>query len=292
MDVDAILARSPEIALVDEIAHTNAPGSARPKRWQDVDVLRRAGIDVITTVNIQHINELADVVWGITGVRVQETIPYSVLANATDVQLIDLPADDLVTRLKRGKIYPPGRARQALEHFFQRGNLAALRELALRWTAAGLDEQLTGMMLQDERAAVEASDRVMVVLDEHAGWGDVLRVAWRLASTFRTDLDVLEIIPTGDGRSGPDNGRIAAHRQLAEDLGGILVTVSDTGEESGRTRAIVEALRTNHSTILVLGVTRQKGRWGRAERIAGLDTVQNVLLQLPHIDVHVTVIEE
>lgn len=293
MDVDALLARAPEIALVDELAHTNAPGSVRQKRWQDVDVLRQAGIDVITTLNIQHINELADVVAGITGVTVHETIPYSVLEHATDVRLIDLPVDDLVARLERGKIYPPGRARQALENFFRPANLAALRELALRWTAVGVDEHLTDMMLQSERGAVEASERVMVVMTDHVGWGGVLRNGWRLASALRSDLDILMFRPPHNGGEGaadlPETTR--AFRQLAEDLGGNIVELDDVGDEASRDDLMIDALLTHHTTILVLGVSRKKSRWGRGDRLEGLRMAQLLLLAVPRVDVHLVLME-
>lgn len=293
MDVDAVLARSPQIALVDELAHTNAPGSVRQKRWQDVDILRQAGIDVITTLNVQHINELADVVAGITGVTVHETIPYSVLEHATDVRMIDLPVDDLVTRLERGKIYPPGLARQALENFFRPANLAALRELALRWTAAGVDEHLTDMMLQSERGAVEASERVMVMMTGHDGWGGVLRNGWRLASALRGDLDVLMFQPPHDGGGVAANlpERLRAYRQLAEDLGGNAVEMDDAGDKSSLDDMLIDALLAHHTTILVLGVSRQKGRLGRGERLEGLQTAQRVLLAVPRIDVHLVLME-
>jgi two-component system sensor histidine kinase KdpD len=142
MDTETILRRKPEIVLVDELAHTNAPGSARQKRWEDVEVLRNAGIDVIATLNIQHLESLNDVVASITGVEVRETIPDQILDGATEVQLVDLPIEGLLERLEQGKIYPPERARQALQNFFRAGNLTALRELALRSTAAGVDERL------------------------------------------------------------------------------------------------------------------------------------------------------
>ena len=145
MDTEAILARKPQIVLVDELAHTNAPGSPRAKRFEDVEVLRDAGIDVITTVNIQHLEGLQDVVAGITGVEVRETLPDRVLEDA-DVQLVDLPTEALIERLRQGKVYPPQRAQQALQHFFRPGNLTALREMALRRTAEGVEDALTDYM--------------------------------------------------------------------------------------------------------------------------------------------------
>ena len=140
MDVDAILARGPQIVLVDELAHTNAPGSRHPKRYLDVEELLRHGIDVYTTVNIQHIESLNDVVAQITHVRVRETVPDTIFNRADDVELVDLTPDDLIQRLREGKVYIPKQAERALEHFFSPTNLTALRELALRRTAERVDD--------------------------------------------------------------------------------------------------------------------------------------------------------
>src|SRR5947199_6378300 len=142
MDLDAIIARRPQIALVDELAHTNAPGSRHPKRYLDVEELLSKGIDVYSTVNIQHIESLNDVVAQITHVRVRETVPASVFDRAAAIELIDLTPDDLIQPLKEGKVYVPKQAERALEHYFSPGNLTALRELALRRTAERVDEQL------------------------------------------------------------------------------------------------------------------------------------------------------
>ena len=141
-DLDAALARHPALVLMDELAHSNAHGSRHPKRWQDVEELLDAGIDVLTTVNVQHLESLNDVVGGVTGVRVRETVPDHVFDEASEVVLVDLPPDDLRRRLHEGKVYIPGRAERAIEHFFRKGNLIALRELALRRTADRVDDQM------------------------------------------------------------------------------------------------------------------------------------------------------
>ena len=142
MDLDALLARRPQLALVDELAHTNAPGSRHPKRYMDVEELIAAGIDVYTTLNVQHIESLNDVVARITRIRVRETVPDSIIDKADDIELIDLTPDDLVQRLKDGKVYVPHQAERAIRHYFSPGNLTALRELALRRTAQRVDEQM------------------------------------------------------------------------------------------------------------------------------------------------------
>src|SRR5881227_857101 len=142
MDLDAALARRPSIALVDELAHTNAPGCRHAKRWQDVIELLDAGIDVYTTVNVQHVESLNDVVAKVTGVVMRETVPDSVFEQADEVELIDLPPDDLLQRFREGKVYIPGQAQEAIANFFRKGNLIALRELALRATAQRVDAQM------------------------------------------------------------------------------------------------------------------------------------------------------
>src|SRR5476649_1608833 len=165
MDLDALIARRPEIALVDELAHTNAPGSRHPKRYLDVEDLLSRGIDVYTAVNIQHIESLNDVVAQITHVRVRETVPDKVFDRAAAIELIDLTPDDLIQRLKEGKVYVPKQAERALEHYFSPGNLTALRELALRRTAERVDEQLlTHMQANAIAGPWAAGERVLVCM--------------------------------------------------------------------------------------------------------------------------------
>src|SRR5260370_10513250 len=146
MDIDAVLARRPRLVLVDELAHTNAPGSRHPKRYLDVEELIAAGIDVYTTLNIQHVESLNDVVARITRIRVRETLPDSVLDKADEIELVDLTPGDLIQRLNEGKVYVPHQAERALKHYFQPGNLTALRELVLRRTAQRVDEQMLTYM--------------------------------------------------------------------------------------------------------------------------------------------------
>ncbi|EIT9980002.1 hypothetical protein L3Y66_004571, partial [Salmonella enterica] len=141
-DLDAALARRPALILMDELAHSNAPGSRHPKRWQDIEELLEAGIDVFTTVNVQHLESLNDVVSGVTGIQVRETVPDPFFDAADEVVLVDLPPDDLRQRLNEGKVYIAGQAERAIEHFFRKGNLIALRELALRRTADRVDDQM------------------------------------------------------------------------------------------------------------------------------------------------------
>ena len=184
LDIDALLARAPDVALVDELAHSNAPGSRHPKRWQDIEELRDAGIDVLTTVNIQHVESLNDVVASFTQVRVRETVPDAVFDDA-EIELVDLPPDELIDRLKAGKIYIPEEASRALGHFFSKSNLSALREMALRRAAQTVDRQ----MLDHVRSIGAggqwaASERIVVAIGDQPGAETLVRTAKRLADAL------------------------------------------------------------------------------------------------------------
>src|SRR5262250_1294736 len=182
MDLDAIIARRPQIVLVDELAHTNAPGSRHPKRYLDVEELLSHGINVYTTVNVQHIESLNDVVAQITRVRVRETVPDTVFDRADAVELVDLTPDDLIERLKEGKVYVPKQAKRALEHFFSPANLTALRELALHRTAERVDEQLlTQMQAHAIPGPWAAGGRILVCISEDPRAAGLVRYAKRLA---------------------------------------------------------------------------------------------------------------
>ena len=194
MDLDAIIARRPQIALVDELAHTNAPGSRHPKRYLDVEELLNRGIDVYTTVNIQHIESLNDVVAQITHVRVRETVPDSVFDRADAIELVDLTPDDLIQRLKEGKVYVPKQAERALEHFFSPANLTALRELALRRTAERVDEQLlTHMQAHAIPGPWAAGERILVCVSEDPRAAGLVRYAKRLADRLHAPCTALYV---------------------------------------------------------------------------------------------------
>src|SRR6185312_15062101 len=194
MDIDAILARKPQLVLVDELAHDNVPGSRHPKRYLDVEELLAAGIDVYTTLNVQHIESLNDVVAGITHVRVRETVPDSVLDRADDIELVDLTPDDLIQRLKDGKIYLPDVAERARQNYFAPGNLAALRELALRRTAQRVDAQMVDYMRAHAIAGPwEAGERLLVAVNAKAGAAAAVRYARRLADRLRAPWTALHV---------------------------------------------------------------------------------------------------
>src|SRR3977135_2107693 len=192
MDLDALIARHPRIALVDELAHTNAPGSRHPKRYLDVEELLSHGIDVYTAVNIQHIESLNDVVAQITHVRVRETVPDSVFDRADAIELVDLTPDDLIQRLKEGKVYVPKQAERALEHYFSPGNLTALRELALRPTAQRVVEQLlTHMQAHAIPGPWAAGERILVCISEDPRAAGLVRYAKRLADRLHAPFTAL-----------------------------------------------------------------------------------------------------
>src|SRR4030088_3189738 len=189
MDIDAVIARHPQIALVDELAHTNAPGSRHPKRYLDVEELLNHGIDVYTTDNIQHVESLNDVVAQITHSRVRETLPDSIFDRADAIELVDLTPDDLIQRMKDGKVYVPAQAERALEHYFSPGNLTALRELALRRTAERVDEQLlTHMQANAIAGPWAAGERILVCLSEDPRAAGLVRYTKRMADRLPAAL--------------------------------------------------------------------------------------------------------
>src|SRR3954470_2207272 len=194
MDLDAVLARKPQLVLVDELAHTNAPGSRHPKRYLDVEELLNAGIDVDTTMNIQHVKSLDDVVAQITRIRVRETVPDSILDRADDIELVDLTPDDLMQRLKEGKVYVPKQAERALKHYFSPTNLTALRELALRRTAERVDEQLLEQMqAQAIPGPWAAGERILVCVSEDARSAGLVRYAKRLSDRLHAPFTAISV---------------------------------------------------------------------------------------------------
>src|ERR1700744_4586454 len=221
MDLDALIARRPQIALVDELAHTNVPGSRHPKRYLDVEELLSRGIDVYTAVNIQHIESLNDVVAQITHVRVRETVPDSVFDRADAIELIDLTPDDLIARLREGKVYVPKQAERALEHYFSPGNLTALRELALRRTAERVDDQLrTHMQANAIAGPWAAGERILVCLSEDPRAAGLVRYTKRLAQRRPAPGGAISLETRRSlGLSDVERDRLADTLRLAEGLG-------------------------------------------------------------------------
>jgi two-component system sensor histidine kinase KdpD len=279
MDVDAILARHPAVALVDELAHTNVPGSARAKRWEDVDVLLDAGIDVITTVNIQHLESLNDVIERITGVRQRETVPDDVVRRADQIELVDMSPEALRRRMAHGNIYPPERVDAALANYFRPGNLAALRELALLWVADRVEENLQSYMEAHGIAdSWETRERVVVAVTGAPGGEQLVRRAARIAGRLRGGLIGVHVVPS-DGlatRAGPELSR---QRALLSELGGTYREI--VGERVPT--ALVEFARGEKATQIVVGASRRP-RW--QELVRG-SVVANIVREAQGFDVHV-----
>src|SRR6516162_2465412 len=253
MDLDAIIARRPQLVLVDELAHTNVEGSRHPKRYLDVEELLNRGIDVYTTVNIQHIESLNDVVAQITHVRVRETVPDAVFDRADAVELIDLTPDDLIQRLKEGKVYVPKQAERALEHFFSPGNLTALRELALRRTADRVDEQLlTHMQAHAIAGPWPAGDRILVCISEDPRAAGLVRYTKRLADRLHAPWTALSIETRRSLRlSDVERDRIADTLRLAEALGGEAMTIPGIGRRIADD--IISFAHANNVTQIIIG---------------------------------------
>lgn len=258
MDLDAILSRRPQIVLVDELAHSNAPGSRHEKRWQDVEELLEAGIDVYTTVNIQHFESLNDVVAQITGIIVRETVPDRLLDLAFEIKLIDIPPEDLLQRLHEGKIYIPDQAAKAIEKFFRPGNLMALRELSLRRTAARVDDQMRAYMeTQSIAGPWPTAERLLVCVSGSPYSEKLIRATCRLAEELKAQWFTVYIeTPTGGRQVQENRERIWQNLRLAEGLGAQVATVTATDI----TDAVMEYATRHNITKIVMGKPN-KPRW-------------------------------
>jgi len=258
MDLDAVLARKPQIALVDELAHTNAPGSRHEKRWQDVEELLAAGIDVYTTVNIQHFESLNDIVAQITGVKVRETVPDRLLDEATEIRLVDIPPDDLLQRLHEGKVYIPQQAALAMKKFFKPGNLIALRELSLRKAAARVDEEMRAYM--ETRAITgpwPAAERLLVCVSGSPYSERLIRSTRRLADEMKAHWHTVYVETPGGGRHLRENReRVWRDMRLAESLGADIATVTATSVA----HAVIEYAVRHNITKIVVGKP-SRPRW-------------------------------
>jgi two-component system sensor histidine kinase KdpD len=283
LDVSAVLARRPEVVLVDELAHTNVPGSGHPKRWQDVQRVLEAGIDVLSTVNVQHLESLNDVVEKITGVRQQETVPDEFVRRAAQIELVDITPEALRRRMAHGNIYRADRVDAALVNYFQVGNLIALRELALLWVADEVDVALQRYRADKHiRETWETRERVVVALTGGAESETVLRRASRIAKRAgQADLLAVHVL-RGDGLAGAPVGATGALRTLADDVGASFHTVvGDSGAE-GVTGALLEFARGVNATQLVLGTSRRS----RFARLFDPGIGARVVRESGSIDVH------
>jgi two-component system sensor histidine kinase KdpD len=278
MDLDAILERRPDVVLVDELAHTNTPGCRHEKRWQDVDALLAAGIDVISTVNIQHLESVNDLVETITGVRQQETVPDVVVRRAEQVELVDMTPEALRRRMAHGNIYAAEKIDAALSNYFRPGNLAALRELALLWVADRVDESLQAYLEAHGIAETwETRERIVVAVTGAPGGGELIRRAARIATRTRGDLVGVHVALASGLQSS--SGELERHRTLVRDLGGAYHEI--VSDDPGR--ALVQFAHGERATQLVLGASRRT-RWQRLVHGSVIDTVLHTAGEL---DVHV-----
>ena len=257
-DLNAALARSPALILMDELAHSNAPGSRHPKRWQDVEELLSTGIDVLTTVNVQHLESLNDVVGGITGIQVRETVPDPIFDAADEIVLVDLPPDDLRQRLYEGKVYLSGQTERAIEHFFRKGNLIALRELALRRTADRVDEQMRAWReTQGPDKVWHTRDAILLCIGHNAGNEKLVRTAARLAAKLGSVWHAI-YVETPKLHRLPEHQRhsILSALRLAQELGAETATLADPNKE----QAVLRYAREHNLGKIILG-RHITGRW-------------------------------
>ncbi|MEH3130053.1 MAG: sensor histidine kinase KdpD [Mycolicibacterium neoaurum] len=284
LDVDAVLARRPQVVLVDELAHTNTPGSANPKRWQDIEQLLAAGITVITTVNVQHLESLNDVVAQITGIEQQEKVPDEVVRAADQIELVDITPEALRRRLSHGNVYAPDRIDAALSNYFRRGNLTALRELALLWLADQVDAALAKYRSDNKITATwEARERVVVAVTGDKESETLVRRASRIASKSSAELMIVHVV-RGDGLAGVSAPMMGAVRDLAASLGASVHTV--VGDDVPA--ALLDFAREMNATQLVVGTSR-RSRWARIlDEGIGAAVVQNS----GTIDVHMVTHEQ
>ncbi len=284
-DIDAALARKPQLILVDELAHTNVPDSRHPKRWQDVDELLDAGIDVWTTLNIQHLESLADVVSRITGVAVRETVPDRVLQDASDVILVDITPEELLQRLNEGKVYIPETARRATQNFFTPRNLTALRELALRRTAERVDDQMVEFLRQ---GAIEGpwatAERLLVCVGRDSSSEAIVRAAARLATGLNASWAALYVGASGEDGGGPEAiKKVEAALRLAERLGAKIERLS--GEDLAG--EVLRFARRENITQIVLG----RSRAGFFARVFRRSFTDEIIRRSSDIAVHVVMTE-
>jgi two-component system sensor histidine kinase KdpD len=286
MDVDATLRRKPAVCLVDEFAHSNVPGSPRPKRWEDVQVLLQAGIDIFTTLNVQHLESLNDEVWHITGVRVRETVPDWVVDAADEVVLVDLTAEALQNRLHRGVVYTADKARKAMENFFTETNLTALREMALRHTAHEVEGRLSDLATpargprHTARPAIEPParhERILICLTERPSTAVLIRRGKRVADYLQADCLAVHV-QRSSGSGGP---ALEKHLSFARNLH--IDTHVLKGKDIART--IVDFARAQNITQIYLGRAGAKALWG------GVGSTVNKVVRLAR-DREITVVAE
>jgi two-component system sensor histidine kinase KdpD len=278
MDAEAIVARSPAVVLVDELAHTNAPGSLHEKRWEDIEALRDAGIDVISTCNVQHVESVADAVEALIGAPVHERVPDDVLRGADEIELVDLTPSRLRRRIGRGEVYPPDRASVALERFFTEGNLTALRDLALHFVGGEVDAALWGSLSEDEAAGpADSAEKVMAVLDGTDASRRVLQRAAAIARRLHAPLFALVVdMPRPGGIAAGEALLEEVEASVAESGGDVLIVPS--GDLAA---AIARLVRLHRITRLVLAQPHR----GRLARLAGDPLLDRILRLVPDLEI-------
>jgi two-component system sensor histidine kinase KdpD len=288
MDLPAIFQRAPELCLIDELAHTNAPGVEHHKRYEDIDDVLDAGIDVFSTVNVQHLESLNDRVAELTGVRVRETFPDSVLASADEVVLMDLTPEALIQRLREGKVYPPERIPTALNSFFKVENLSSLREVALRQVAEEVESRrlitpAEALGTREEKlfgdAPMAVAERVLALVTPEEASQRLVRRAWRSAQRLGGELDLLYVAPPGDPPRGKERERLEALRRLAGDLGAELIV--EEGDDVAEAAARVATDR--GTTYVILGQPPTRGTLSRMSEWLP----ERLMRRLPGVDVRI-----
>jgi two-component system sensor histidine kinase KdpD len=286
MDLPALLRRAPELALVDELAHANPPGLEHAKRYEDINDVLNAGIDVFSTVNVQHLESLNDRVAELTGVKVRETFPDSVLTSADEVVLIDLTPQALIHRLREGKVYPPARAAAALANFFKVENLSALREVALRQVAEDVESKRmvrAVLSTRDDRLATAApeavGERLLALVSARPSSQRLLRRAWRSSQRLGAELDILYVAKPGSTRDGAQREQLDALRRLASALGAHLLV--EEGNDVAATAARVAAER--GTTYVLIGEPRS----AKGLRRLGVSLPEKLLKRMPGVDIRI-----
>jgi two-component system, OmpR family, sensor histidine kinase KdpD len=278
MDLDAVIRREPQVALVDELAHTNAPGMRHEKRYQDIQDVIAAGIDVVSTVNVQHLESLNDAVFELTGVRVRETFPDRILDDADEVVLVDLTPEALQTRLRAGKVYAHDRAEVALENFFRVDNLSALRELAIREVAEDVEQRRQPADL-DPLSKQAVGERILALVEPQPKSQRILRRAWRSAQRLGADMDALWVQPAGREPTPEEATQVAALRRLAGILG-----IHFLEEQGDDLVAVVRRVALERgSTYIFVGTPDES----RRREIFGGSLLSRMVRELPGIDIRV-----
>ncbi|HXY74006.1 MAG TPA: DUF4118 domain-containing protein, partial [Dehalococcoidales bacterium] len=256
LDVDAVLRRKPQLVLIDELAHTNAPDSRHPKRYQDVEEIIDAGIDVYTTLNVQHIESLQDVVAQITGIWIRETVPDSIIDRASEIELVDLPPEELIKRLKEGKVYVQDQVARAIDEFFRKGNLTALRELSMRKAAERVDEQVRVYMGEHAiKGPWPTSEKILVCIGSGPEAGSLVRAGRRLATQLGSEWIAVHVETPFDLRLAPDTQeRLSNYLRLAERMGAKVVSIQGNSVAV----AVADYAVKNHITKIVVAKSRRR----------------------------------